>query len=131
MFSLHVLKSVRDGGSYGMLFTQLQISRSVSVRIEANKKADVAEYPEVFDHVGLLVNGPPGTEGVAPYLVIRLLTEVHGVVDSWPTFGTLLNIRLGYGKTRHRTSQNPTIAATCALSPESWLCAYEKAGVGI
>jgi hypothetical protein len=25
------------------------------------KKADVAEHPEVFGHVGLLVNKPPGT----------------------------------------------------------------------
>jgi hypothetical protein len=24
------------------------------------KKADVAEHPEVFDHVGLLFNEPPG-----------------------------------------------------------------------
>jgi hypothetical protein len=24
------------------------------------KKADVAKYPEVPDHVGILVNGPPG-----------------------------------------------------------------------
>jgi hypothetical protein len=24
------------------------------------KKADVAEHPQVFDHVGLLVNRPPG-----------------------------------------------------------------------
>jgi hypothetical protein len=24
------------------------------------KKADVAEHPEAFDHVGLLVNKPPG-----------------------------------------------------------------------
>ena len=30
----------------------------------AKKKADVAEHPEVFDHVGLLVNGPPGTAGL-------------------------------------------------------------------
>jgi hypothetical protein len=29
-----------------------------------NKKADVAEHPEVFDHVGLLVNEPPGTTGL-------------------------------------------------------------------
>jgi len=27
---------------------------------EREKKADVAEHPEVFDHVGLLVNEPPG-----------------------------------------------------------------------
>jgi hypothetical protein len=28
------------------------------------KKADVAEHPGVFDHVGLLVDGPPGTAGL-------------------------------------------------------------------
>jgi hypothetical protein len=28
------------------------------------KKADVAEHPEVFDHVGLLVNGPSSYAGV-------------------------------------------------------------------
>jgi len=28
------------------------------------KKTDVSEHPEVFDHVGLLVNGPPGTAGL-------------------------------------------------------------------
>jgi hypothetical protein len=28
------------------------------------KKADVAEHPEVFHHVGLLVNEPPGTAGL-------------------------------------------------------------------
>jgi hypothetical protein len=28
------------------------------------KKADVVENPKVFDHVGLLANGPPGTAGV-------------------------------------------------------------------
>jgi hypothetical protein len=26
-----------------------------------NKKADVVEHPEAFDHVGLLFNEPPGT----------------------------------------------------------------------
>ena len=29
-----------------------------------NKKADVAEHPKVFHHVGLLTNGPPGTAGL-------------------------------------------------------------------
>ena len=28
------------------------------------KKADVAEHPKVFDHVGLLANEPLGTAGV-------------------------------------------------------------------
>jgi hypothetical protein len=27
---------------------------------KANKKADVVEHPKAFDHVGLLVNKPPG-----------------------------------------------------------------------
>jgi hypothetical protein len=30
----------------------------------ANKKADVAEHPMVFGHVGLLVNTPPGKAGL-------------------------------------------------------------------
>ena len=29
-----------------------------------NKKADVAEHPEVFGHVGLLINGPPSIAGL-------------------------------------------------------------------
>jgi len=28
------------------------------------KKADVVEHSEVFDHIGLLVNGSPGTPGL-------------------------------------------------------------------
>jgi hypothetical protein len=34
-------------------------SRGVNY-IARNKKADVAEHPKVFDHVGLLNNEPPG-----------------------------------------------------------------------
>jgi hypothetical protein len=33
-------------------------------RNSENKKADVAEDPEVFDHVGLLANEPLGTAGL-------------------------------------------------------------------
>jgi len=29
-----------------------------------NKKADVVEHAKVFDHVGLLSNGPPGQAGL-------------------------------------------------------------------
>jgi hypothetical protein len=37
----------------------------VLVQCTANaRKADVAERPKVFRHVGLLVNGPPGRTGV-------------------------------------------------------------------
>jgi len=31
---------------------------------QEQKKADVAEHPKVFDHIGLLVNKPPGTTGL-------------------------------------------------------------------
>ena len=30
----------------------------------SEKKADVAEHPEAFNHVGLLVNEPPGPAGL-------------------------------------------------------------------
>ncbi len=33
-------------------------------RNTSEKKTDVAEYPEVFHHVGLLVNEPPATGGL-------------------------------------------------------------------
>jgi hypothetical protein len=36
---------------------------SVSLR-RKQKKADMAEHPEAFGHVGLLVNEPPGTAGL-------------------------------------------------------------------
>jgi len=29
-----------------------------------HKKADVAEHPKVFNHIGLLFNEPPGTAGL-------------------------------------------------------------------
>jgi hypothetical protein len=35
-----------------------------SFETELNEKADVAEHPQVFHHVGVLVNGPPGTAGL-------------------------------------------------------------------
>jgi hypothetical protein len=32
--------------------------------MRSQKKADVVEHPEVFDHVGLLVIEPPGKAGL-------------------------------------------------------------------
>jgi hypothetical protein len=40
------------------------------------KKADVVEHPQVFHHVGILVNGPPDFGRVALYLVIRLRIQL-------------------------------------------------------
>ena len=45
------------------VFHGIPPSESVFAR-SRTKKADVAEHPEVFDHVGLLVNEPPGTAGL-------------------------------------------------------------------
>jgi hypothetical protein len=33
-------------------------------RATKHKKTDAAKHPEAFNHVGLLVNGPPGTSGL-------------------------------------------------------------------
>jgi len=43
-------------GSFSSAWTRL--------RPPYKKEADVVEHPEVFDHVGLLVNKPPGLAGV-------------------------------------------------------------------
>jgi hypothetical protein len=39
---------------------QLWFARAALPQVQGTKKADVVEHPEVFDHVGLLVNGLPG-----------------------------------------------------------------------
>jgi hypothetical protein len=35
-----------------------------AITSSAKKKADVVEYPDVFDRVGILVKEPPGTAGL-------------------------------------------------------------------
>jgi hypothetical protein len=45
-----------------------QIARPCTIK---TKKADVAEYHKVFDHVGLLYNEPASLSWNAPRLVIR------------------------------------------------------------
>jgi hypothetical protein len=46
------------------------------------KKADVAEYPQVLDHVGLLVNGLPSAGWAALYLVIRTFRSRPGQIPA-------------------------------------------------
>jgi hypothetical protein len=48
------------------------------------KKTDVVDHPQVFHHVGLLINEPPGaglnqTNRIALYLVIRRLVSSNSV----------------------------------------------------
>ena len=45
------------------------------------KKADVAEHPQAFGHVGLLCNAPPGhSRRVALHLVVRLIRPRYSIV---------------------------------------------------
>ncbi len=46
--------------AYDHFFTNTTVTDSCI----ATKKTDVAEHPEVFHHVGLLVNGPPSQAGL-------------------------------------------------------------------
>jgi hypothetical protein len=41
-----------------------RVRPSVHVTMAKNKKADVAEHPKVFHHVGLLSNGRPDFAGL-------------------------------------------------------------------
>ena len=49
------------------------------------KKADVAEHPEEFHHVGLLSNESPGDNRITLYLVLRQLCGTTAIVR--PFFG--------------------------------------------
>jgi hypothetical protein len=42
----------------------LRTLRSFALTDTGKQKADAAEHPQVFHHVGLLVNGPPGMAGL-------------------------------------------------------------------
>jgi hypothetical protein len=50
-------------GAIGCAILGLDLSIGLAGPPKA-KKAGVVEHPEVFDHVGLLVNGPPGHAGL-------------------------------------------------------------------
>jgi hypothetical protein len=41
-----------------------KICSSAAQQPTRTKKADVAEHPQVFDHIGLLIDEPPGTAGL-------------------------------------------------------------------
>ena len=47
-----------------VLTGRLETASTMSLANRAQKKADVAEHPKVFHHVGLLVNEPPGPAGL-------------------------------------------------------------------
>ena len=55
--------------------TRGRIALYLVVRNKAKKKADVAEPPEGFHHVGLLCIAPTGISRFALYIVVRKLIE--------------------------------------------------------
>ncbi len=65
---LHALGVKRHGNGAPVEYNQsvpLSHAPFADVAVEKNqKKADVVEHPEVFDHVGLLANEPPGLAGL-------------------------------------------------------------------
>src|ERR1017187_169630 len=65
---------------------------------EGTKKADVAEHPEVFDHVGLLVNEPSSLRWGALHLVIR--QHAHRYQFRVHRVANIIMIRLETAKTR-------------------------------
>jgi hypothetical protein len=60
-----------------MLEHDLVLSTAIArIGAGAKKRADVARHPRVLNHVGLLVNGPPGIHRAALHLVVRQLNRV-------------------------------------------------------
>jgi hypothetical protein len=62
--------------------------------VPSKKKTDVTEYLKVFDHVGLLFNGPPGFFLGALHLVVRLN---GGNLNTPPSF-SIIRMRSGTSK---------------------------------
>ena len=55
------------------------------------KKADVAEHPKAYDHVGLLFNEPPGEPGCSlfshPTNIIQIDSRAALIVNASPLAG--------------------------------------------
>ena len=54
----------KKSGRFDMPVLPANAARQVAAVRSRTKKADVAEHPQVFHHVGLLSNEPPGTAGL-------------------------------------------------------------------
>jgi hypothetical protein len=46
---------------FGLIHAVSSSLAAAVMGIDGTEKADVAEYTKVLDHIGLLVDGPPGT----------------------------------------------------------------------
>jgi hypothetical protein len=60
---------------------ELRLSFLAATRLcSINQKADVAEHPEEFHHVGLLSNESPGDDRITLYLVVRQLRGTAAIL---------------------------------------------------
>jgi hypothetical protein len=55
-----LISELPDGWAQIIGVHRISSTRLQRPRIPTNKKADVAEHPKAFRHVGLLFNKPPG-----------------------------------------------------------------------
>jgi hypothetical protein len=86
----------------------------VLARSLTRKKTDVAEHPEAFRHVGLLVNSPPGSGQVALYIVFRCCWETNS--ERLPT-GVILSHAAANTRIASSTSQFHIYLTRFAKSP--------------
>jgi hypothetical protein len=89
------------------------------------KKADVAEHPEVFDHVGLLFNEPPGTGRAALYIVIRRFELCRRAKQSTPRDSVI--IRRGARECKRSFGSRLAFYA----AHDAWRAANSKGGTPV
>jgi hypothetical protein len=70
---------------------------------ETKKKADVVGHPEVFDHVGLLANGPSSLYWIALHLVFRPTSHNGAIIGL-----IARSVLLSYGWEPERQAEVPS-----------------------
>ena len=108
----------------------------VPVQRHRNKKTDVAKHPQVFDHVGLLVNGLPSAAGL-PFIqrdLKRRTATAPTFFSGRPSAGSIANEAAAapFSPTLRRTLptspyKSPTtiFTVTEAKSRTTWLAFSE------
>jgi hypothetical protein len=89
----------------------------------------VAEHPEVFRHVGLLVNEPPGTGRIALYLVIRNFDSIagqstHMIREGFAFNSLLIQPYSATSRTQALSSLIPVLVECCRCSQLSHVACF-------
>src|SRR5579862_4476897 len=108
-------------GRFSALRTNWACPSIASCVCKSNKKTDVAEHPQVLDHVGLLVNRLPGR--VALYLVIRQrLSKPEVDSDSLDTS----IVRRNASKTQAERSDSPSTFGWGSIASSDGPARYKR-----